>query len=162
MNDAGISAFVLRSRLTPYHYPVQLWDVQRAVRVVRLHCKQIGVAPDQIAVLGFSAGGHLAGMAATMYDDPAAQVEGGDAADALSCRPDAAVLCYPVLSMVEDCTHQGSCQNLTGEVDAPREMREMCIRDRRRASRPRERRLRTVVTGTLSACAISLRVNCSM
>lgn len=123
LNEAGISAFVLRYRLAPYHYPVQLWDVQRAVRVVRLHCAQIGVAPDKIAVLGFSAGGHLAGMAATMYDDPDAAVPNGDAADRLSCRPDAAILCYPVVSMAEECTHQGSCRSLTGLEDAPQQVR---------------------------------------
>lgn len=131
LNEAGISAFVLRSRLAPYHYPAQLHDVQRAVRVVRAHHKQLGVAPDKIAVLGFSAGGHLAGMAATMYDDPDATVENGDAIDALSCRPDAAVLCYPVVSMIESCTHQGSCQNLTGFPDAPQEMRSRLSLERR-------------------------------
>lgn len=123
LNDAGISAFVLRYRLSPYHYPAQLWDVQRAVRVVRLHCAQIGVASDKVGVLGFSAGGHLAGMAATLFDDPDAQVQGGDAADALSCRPDAAVLCYPVLSMEKGVTHEGSCEHLTGCPDAPAQTR---------------------------------------
>lgn len=130
-NEAGISAFVLRYRLTPYHYPAQLQDVQRAIRVVRLHCGQIGVAPDKIAVLGFSAGGHLASMAATMYDDPDSIVKNGDEADALSCRPDAAILCYPAVSMIERCTHQGSCCNLTGFEDAPQELRERLSAERR-------------------------------
>lgn len=112
LNAAGISAFVLRYRLEPYHYPIQLWDVQRAVRVVRHHCKQIGVAPDKIGVLGFSAGGHLAGMAATMYDDADAAIADGDETDAESCRPDAAILCYPVVTMGEG-THEGSRDNLT-------------------------------------------------
>ena len=131
LNAGGISAFVLRYRLTPYHYPVQLLDVQRAIRVVRARAAEFGIEPDKIGVLGFSAGGHLAGMAATMYDDPDATVENGDAADALSCRPDAAILCYPVLSLIESCTHEGSCQNLTGYEDAPEEVRARLSLERR-------------------------------
>lgn len=131
LNAGGISAFVLRSRLTPYHYPVELWDVQRAVRVVRAHAAEFGIAPDKIAVLGFSAGGHLAGMAATMYDEPDGAVENGDAVDGLSCRPDAAVLCYPVVSMIESCGHEGSCQHLTGYEDAPAELRARLSLERR-------------------------------
>ena len=123
LNAGGISAFVLRYRLAPYHYPVQLWDVQRAIRVVRARAAAFGIEPDKIGVLGFSAGGHLAGMAATMHEDPDATIENGDAADAISCRPDAAVLCYPVTSLIESCTSEGSCRNLTGYADAPENVR---------------------------------------
>ena len=131
LNAGGISAFVLRSRLTPYHFPVEMWDVQRAIRVVRARAAEFGIDLNKIGVLGFSAGGHLAGMAATMYDDVDATIENGDAIDAVSCRPDAAVLCYPVVSMIESCKHEGSCQNLTGYEDAPADVRARLSLERR-------------------------------
>lgn len=123
LNEEGISAFVLRYRIAPYHYPAPLWDVQRAVRTVRARAQEYALSPDKIAVMGFSAGGHLAGMAATMFDDPDAAGVAGDEIDAVSCRPDAAVLCYPVVSMCEACTHVGSREHLTGMENAPEDMR---------------------------------------
>ena len=131
LNAGGISAFVLRYRLVPYHYPVQLWDVQRAIRVVRARAAEFGIEPDKIGVLGFSAGGNLASMAATMYDDPDATMENGDAVDALSCRPDAAILCYPVVTLVEACRHEGLSETLTGCKDAPWDVRVRLSTERR-------------------------------
>lgn len=92
-NAAGIHAAVLDYRVMPYTYPAQLYDIQRAVRTVRYHAKEWGVKPDKIAVCGSSAGGHLAVMGAEHYD---AGREDGDEIDRVSCRPDAAILCYAV------------------------------------------------------------------
>ena len=62
----GVAAFVLQYRLSPaYRYPVPMLDGARAVRYVRSHAAEYGVAPDRIGVWGFSAGGHLAGYLAT-------------------------------------------------------------------------------------------------
>ena len=60
----GISAFVLSYRVAPYHDPIPLLDARRAVRTVRAHASQLGIDPHKIGILGFSAGGHLAGSAA--------------------------------------------------------------------------------------------------
>src|ERR1700690_3479839 len=61
LNSLGIAAFVLKYRLGPrYHHPIELGDVQRAIRMVRGQSAHYGVAPDRIGILGFSAGGHLA------------------------------------------------------------------------------------------------------
>src|SRR5438093_11209040 len=58
LNSLGVAAFVLKYRLGPrYHHPAPLQDAQRALRYVRLHAKELGAAPDQIGVWGFSAGG---------------------------------------------------------------------------------------------------------
>ncbi|MDF1823222.1 MAG: alpha/beta hydrolase [Verrucomicrobiales bacterium] len=117
-NEQGVSAFVLHYRLGSqgYHYPAQLADVQRAIRYVRAHAAEYGLDPNRIAVMGFSAGGHLASMAATLYDREVYEAQ--DAVDEVSARPDFAVLCYPVISMDGEITHSGSRRNLLGTEKA--------------------------------------------
>ena len=97
LNELGFHAFVLDYRVAPYRHPVPLLDVQRAIRLVRHRAQEFGVLPDKIAILGFSAGGHLVCTAATHYDagDPAAL----DPIDRESCRPDLFVPCYAVASL---------------------------------------------------------------
>lgn len=114
LNKRGISAWILRYRLGSkgYHHPVQKSDVLRAIRTARHQAAGYGLDPARIGVWGFSAGGHLASTAATHFDlgNPAAE----DPIDRLSSRPDFAVLCYPVITMHEPFTHQGSRRNLFG------------------------------------------------
>lgn len=110
-NENGIAAFVLEYRLRPYHYPAQLEDVLRAVRYVRSLASIYGYDPDKIAICGFSAGGHLASMAVTHFDEGK---DDGDAIDALSSRPDLGILCYPVITM-GDYTHEGSKNSLLAD-----------------------------------------------
>lgn len=114
-NGIGATAFVLHYRLGSkgYHYPVQLLDVQRAIRHVRANALRYRIDPQRIGVIGFSAGGHLASMAATLFDE---RPEGStrDDVDAVSARPDVAVLGYPVISMTEPHAHRGSRKNLLG------------------------------------------------
>lgn len=114
-NGIGATAFVLHYRLGSkgYHHPVQLIDVQRAIRYVRANAGRWSVDPARIGVIGFSAGGHLASMAATLFDERPA---GGtaDAIDAVSARPDVAILGYPVISLADMHAHRGSRKNLLG------------------------------------------------
>ena len=113
--DRGVAAFVLRYRLGPRHrHPAQLEDVKRAVRMVRARAAALGVAPGKIGVIGFSAGGHLASMAATLFDD--GNPKAADPIDRLSSRPDFAVLAYPVITMTGPATHEGSRRALLGEA----------------------------------------------
>ncbi len=113
-NSLGVAAFVLKYRLGPkYHHPVQVSDVQRAIRIVREGAWRYGVRPDRIGVMGFSAGGHLASTAATHFD--AGDPDANDTIDRVSSRPDFAVLCYPVISLTSEYAHQGSKKNLLGE-----------------------------------------------
>ncbi len=114
LNSLGIAAFVLKYRLGPkYHHPIELGDMQRAIRTVRSRAGEWHIAPDRIGVMGFSAGGHLASTASTQFDrgNPAA----ADAIDRVSSRPDFAILGYPVITLSEAWTHQGSRTNLLGE-----------------------------------------------
>ena len=113
LNSLGIAAFVLRYRLGPrYHHPIELGDAQRAIRTLRFRAAEWRLDPTRIGIMGFSAGGHLAMSASTMFDsgDPKAV----DAIDRVGSRPDFAVLGYPVISMTAAWTHQGSKQNLLG------------------------------------------------
>ena len=117
-NAMGIAAFVLKYRLGPrYHHPIELGDAQRAIRIVRARASEWHIAPDRIGIMGFSAGGHLASTASTHFDggDPAA----ADPIDHAVSRPDFAILCYPVISMTEPWTHQGSKTNLLGDHPSP-------------------------------------------
>lgn len=113
LNDNGISAFVLNYRVAPYHHPVELMDAKRAIRYVRFHAKRFGIDPEKIGILGFSAGGHLTTTALEHFDYGC---DDGDEIDRVSSRPDAGVLCYAVISLV-NCTHIGSRMKLLGAYD---------------------------------------------
>ena len=112
-NERGVSAFVLKYRLSPYRHPVPILDVQRAIRLVRSKAAEWKLDPAKIGVMGFSAGGHLASTAATHFD--AGQTDAKDPVDQASCRPDFAILCYPVISFTTEYVHAGSRKNLLGE-----------------------------------------------
>lgn len=117
-NERGVSAYVLHYRLGSqgYHFPTQLADVQRGIRQVRANAKEWKVDPERIGVMGFSAGGHLASMAATKFNEKA--YDPVDEIDEVSARPDFAVLCYAVISMNSAVTHSGSRKNLLGAEKA--------------------------------------------
>jgi acetyl esterase/lipase len=112
LNSAGVAGFVLDYRVRPYRHPIPLGDAQRAIRLVRAKAAEWKIDPKRIGILGFSAGGHLAASAATIFD--AGKADAADPIDRQSCRPDAAILCYPVITFGEF-RHNGSMMNLLGE-----------------------------------------------
>lgn len=109
--ENGYNAFSVDYRVAPNHHPAPLMDAQRAVKLVRLHADEWGVDPNHVFVIGFSAGGHLAGCVATMADICCV----GDELDEISPRPNGAMLCYPVLSSDPTIAHIGSFKNLLGD-----------------------------------------------
>jgi acetyl esterase/lipase len=118
-NAMGISAFVLKYRLGPrYHHPVELGDAQRAIRLVRARASDVGVLPERIGMMGFSAGGHLASTAGTHFD--AGKPDAPDPIDRMSSRPDFLILGYPVISFDPAIRHNGSFRNLLGENPDPK------------------------------------------
>ncbi|NLX20935.1 MAG: alpha/beta hydrolase [Phycisphaerae bacterium] len=118
LNSIGVAGFILRYRHAPrYRHPAPLQDALRAIRTVRARASEFGVQGSKIGILGFSAGGHLASSAATLFEDanPAAE----DPIMRVGSRPDFAVLIYPVISFAEPCRHSGSLRNLLGPEPDP-------------------------------------------
>jgi acetyl esterase/lipase len=105
LNTIGVTGIVLKYRVPtrkgqPRHL-APLQDAQRAVSLVRAQAKDLDINPDRIGILGFSAGGNLAAIASTNFDQRA--YEAADDTDKVSCRPDFAVLIYPAW-LVDDKT----------------------------------------------------------
>ena len=122
----GLNCFVLQYRVgqPEDHYPRQLIDACRAVLYLRTHAEELHIDPQSIYCVGFSAGGHLTGSLCTMYDRPEVQAALGVTGE--ECRPNGAVLSYPVVSACVPATHEGSFENLLGKpyaslTDAERE-----------------------------------------
>lgn len=111
LNRHGISGVVLEYRLPQGRAKVPMLDAQRALRTVRYHAAEWGLDLHRIGIIGFSAGGHLASTAATHFDSGVPSAT--DPVEQMSCRPDFAILVYPVISMT-DVGHGGSRKNLLG------------------------------------------------
>ena len=111
---AGFNAFVVWYRVAPNRYPLPQQDAAAAVAYVREHAGEMHTDPDRVAILGFSAGGHLAGSLGTLWHR--AELWQEMALTPEQVRPNAMVLCYPVISGGE-WAHRGSFENLTGSQD---------------------------------------------
>ncbi|WP_294321655.1 alpha/beta hydrolase [uncultured Sphingomonas sp.] len=116
LNALGYTVYVLVYRLPGEGWAnrsdVPLQDAQRGLRMVRAAATKDGLDPHRVAVLGFSAGGHLA---ATLETDFAQGVYAPrDATDRIDARPDAAALIYPVIAASAPFTHALSAERLLG------------------------------------------------
>ncbi|HCE55815.1 MAG TPA: alpha/beta hydrolase [Lutibacter sp.] len=116
LNSLGIAAFVLKYRLPSDEIMVDktigpLQDAQEAVRVVRRNANKWKIDLNKIGIIGFSAGGHLAATLSTHYLDILYTTY-----DTISARPNFAMLIYPVISMKNEISHQGSRDNLLGKT----------------------------------------------
>jgi acetyl esterase/lipase len=116
LNAHGIAGMVLEYRMPKGRPFVPLSDAQQAIRTVRANAQPWGIDPHRIGIIGFSAGGHLAATAGTHFDGGDAQAT--DPVARLSCRPDFAILIYPVITMGQQ-THGGSKANLLGRDPQP-------------------------------------------
>lgn len=118
--DQGYCAFVLKYRLPSAKQqtdkriaPIQ--DAQRALTLIKQQITNIPLVGAKVGVLGFSAGGHLASTLSTHFDTDYHQ--SGLATQQL--RPDFSVLVYPVITMEEGVTHNGSKEKLIGPQCTP-------------------------------------------
>lgn len=107
----GFLAFVVSYRLSSNGYllPVPLLDARRAIQTVRARANDYHIHPDRIVAIGFSAGGHLAALAATqpVAGDPKA----ADPIERVSSRPDFLVLAYPWIGAISsDTSHLSYCK----------------------------------------------------
>ncbi|MDD3280061.1 MAG: alpha/beta hydrolase [Bacteroidales bacterium] len=112
LNNQGITAFVLRYRVgcQGYHHPAMLQDVQRAIQFVKEHMEYFKL--KTLGIMGFSAGGHLASMAAVFYKMNSIEKY---TQSKVNLRPDFVVPVYPVVSMQDSLTHLRSRKNLLGK-----------------------------------------------
>ena len=115
----NVAAFVLRYRHGPrYHYPTTLLDAQRALRLIRARAQEYRVDPAKVGVLGGSAGGHLAAMLTTLYDNkllPEAPYV-ADSTDGLSAKPSFAMLLYPVIDLSDAAVTHGDPERISRRI----------------------------------------------
>jgi acetyl esterase/lipase len=107
----GFTAFILQYRLSSHGYllPVPLLDARRAVQTVRARSAEYRIDPNRIAVIGFSAGGHLAALASVqpVLGDPAA----GDPVERAPSQPNYLILGYPWIGAISsDTSHLSYCK----------------------------------------------------
>ena len=101
LNGRGIAYFVVNYRLPNGDRTIPMSDVQNGIRLVRDSAAIWGINPDDVGIMGFSAGGHLASVISTLSD--------------YDVRPNFTILFYPVISMDERVSHKYSCINFLGE-----------------------------------------------
>ncbi len=123
---AGYAAFVV-SYSCKKPFPAPLNDAAYTFYKIRMRAEEFCIDPNKIAVLGFSAGGHLAGCLATMWNDVSVVKTIGCTAEEL--RPNAAVLCYPVISGVTS-PHEGSFKVLLGEEPTRSDLSRLSLENR--------------------------------
>jgi acetyl esterase/lipase len=114
LNEWGITAFVLKYRLPDDTIMIDksigpLQDAQRAIQLVRENAAKWNIDPAKIGIMGFSAGGHLAAMASTQFNNSVIVNPQN-----ISLRPDFSILLYPVISFTDSLAHMGSRINLIG------------------------------------------------
>jgi len=119
----GIIGVVLTYRVFPDRYPGSYSDAARAIRVLRRDAEKYNIDPGKIGIMGFSAGGHLASTVATqpeLYTEPE-----DDLVDHFSAHPDRLILGYPVISFMDEYSHEGSKKSLLGEDPDPDIVRQL-------------------------------------
>ena len=109
----GFDCFVLDYDVAPLGYPFQIMEAGMAMLYLRREGKRLAQEPRRIAVVGFSAGGHLAGCVSYLWDDRALKEAFG--AECELIRPDASVLSYAVVTADERYWHRGSIENFCGD-----------------------------------------------
>ncbi|TAD75597.1 MAG: alpha/beta hydrolase [Sphingomonadales bacterium] len=92
-------------------------DAQRAMKIIRTRAGEFGVNPGKIGIMGFSAGGHLAGF--TAYQPARALYTGADAYEKVSARPDFAVLLFPVVTLRKPYDTTRTRREIVGDTATP-------------------------------------------
>lgn len=138
LNARGITTFVLSYRLPDEGWAAgpmaPLQDAQRALRLIRANAESFRIDAGRLGVLGFSAGGHLLGLAATR--SAFASYEPVDATDKLRARPDLAALIYPIITLKPPYDHTSTRKVLIGSHPGPALSSEWSVEDHVKAHCP--------------------------
>jgi acetyl esterase/lipase len=122
MEDHGYCAFVLNYRVNPNFYPEPQKDLILAIQHVRANAEKYGIDPDDIMIMGSSAGGHLCASSVVLCDEISEKViedletnqrNLADKYKSISAKPNKVCLNYPVISFLKE-AHEDSFQALTG------------------------------------------------
>lgn len=116
----GICAFILNYHVAPVRFPVSLCEALLALQYIREHSEEWNIDAENISVLGFSAGGHLAASVGVHWNKDCILKYIPEAKKEL-VKPNKLVLSYPVISSGEY-AHQGSMLNLLGEENQTQEL----------------------------------------
>ena len=111
-NNMGIAAIVLHYRMPNGNVKVPISDAEEALRIVRRNAKNWHINASDVGIMGFSAGGHLASTIATQSKTDA--------------KPNFQILFYPVITMMQGYTHQGSHDNLLGKDARRKDEQKYC------------------------------------
>ena len=106
----GVATIVLKYRMPHGDPRIPIEDAEQAMKLVRHNAKNWRINANDVGIMGFSAGGHLASTIATHADK--------------ASKPDFQILFYPVITMMQDLTHKGSRQNFLGDHPSKKEERE--------------------------------------
>lgn len=129
LEKAGYRTFILNYRYSPNRYPAPQLDLALAIKYLRANAAELQIDPDDLMILGYSAGGHLCASATALREELEETLRKDleqfrpDLAEAyrsISIRPDKVCLCYPVISFLDE-AHEPSFQALTGGNEALRE-----------------------------------------
>ncbi|MBE6648372.1 MAG: alpha/beta hydrolase [Ruminococcaceae bacterium] len=121
----GFNAFVLRYSVAPETYPEQLIEVSASIALMRQKSEEWFIDKDKIAVIGFSAGGHLAGSISTLWRESAIYEKLNIEKDLN--KPNAAILSYPVITSDASHSHAGSFAELLGEKYSPETLEKVTL-----------------------------------
>lgn len=108
----GFHIFVLTYSVAPNHFPTQIRQAAAAMELIHANADAWGVDTNRIAIMGFSAGGHLACHYSNCYDDPAVREVFPDSKPVNAC-----VLTYPVITADPKYRHGGSIINVSGHSE---------------------------------------------
>ncbi len=108
----GFSAFVVEYRVSPHEFPLPVLDARRGVQFVRENAEKYGIDKDKIAVMGSSAGGHLAAFTSTYFEP--IHFDGMPEIPKEDFMPNAQILCYPVIELGGEVGNSYTGEHLLG------------------------------------------------
>ncbi len=123
-NSAGFNTFVVRYTLAPNRHPEPIMDAANAIKHIRENAEKYNIHPEQIVVVGFSAGGHLAASISTLWNDNSIFSD-KEIFHAMH-KPNASILAYPVITSGEF-AHRGSFNNLLGKDASSEELSKVSL-----------------------------------